>query len=244
MFASSLLPDTLVDRSIVIRSQRRTRSEPVERFRRRGVEAEANGLRDRLDAWAAEATDALERARPELPDELDDRAQDAWEPLLAIADLAAGTWPEQARAAALALSGVERREEESLGLRLLADLHRIFHDGDVDRLATVESLAALHADEEAPWGELWARRETADAEPTRRRRRGRTTSARARSAWTTKTTAKGYPSASFEEAWDATYRLFRVPSRHSVTTRMGHAQNGLQPSTAPNTAQTRMNTGL
>ena len=46
----------------------------------------------------------LEAALPEIPDDLNDRAQDNWEPLLAIADLAAGDWPNTARPAAKALS--------------------------------------------------------------------------------------------------------------------------------------------
>lgn len=41
--------------------------------------------------------DRLSYASPHLPDELDDRAQDCWEPLLAIADLAGGGWPVRAR---------------------------------------------------------------------------------------------------------------------------------------------------
>lgn len=52
-----------------------------------------------LREWEARA-----RVRPELPDELDDRAQGIWEVLLAIADVAGEDWPERARQAARALS--------------------------------------------------------------------------------------------------------------------------------------------
>jgi Protein of unknown function (DUF3631) len=72
---------------------RRTREERVERFRRRDVAPAAEELLDRLTDWLEPQIEELRRARPELPDELDDRAQDIWEPLLAIADLAGGDWP-------------------------------------------------------------------------------------------------------------------------------------------------------
>ena len=66
----------------------------VERFRRRDVAAEGEMLA-RPPCRLARAAARLppRRARPALPDELDDRAQDVWEPLLAIADLAGGDWP-------------------------------------------------------------------------------------------------------------------------------------------------------
>ncbi len=82
------LPDTISDRSIPISLKRRTRDESVERFRLRDVEAEGHALRDRLTDWLEPQRDHLHASRPRLPDELDDRAQDVWEPLLAIADIA------------------------------------------------------------------------------------------------------------------------------------------------------------
>jgi Protein of unknown function (DUF3631) len=69
----------------------------VERFRRREVEPEGHSLRDRLADWLEPQADHLAACRPALPDELDDRAQDVWEVLLAVTDLASGDWPEKAR---------------------------------------------------------------------------------------------------------------------------------------------------
>ena len=82
------LPDTVADRAIPIRLKRRTRDRTVERFRLRDVGPEGHSLRDRLADWLEPHRDHLVESRPALPDELDDRAQDVWEPLLAIADLA------------------------------------------------------------------------------------------------------------------------------------------------------------
>ena len=82
------LPDTVVDRAIPMRLKRRTRGNAVERFRLREVQPEGHDLRDRLSSWLESCLDDLAESRPGLPDELDDRAQDVWEPLLAIADRA------------------------------------------------------------------------------------------------------------------------------------------------------------
>ena len=38
-----------------------------------------------------------------MPDGIEDRDADVWEPLLAVADAAGGTWPSRARVAAVAL---------------------------------------------------------------------------------------------------------------------------------------------
>lgn len=82
------LPDTITDRSIPIRLKRRTRAEKVERFRLRDVGPQGYELRDRLAEWLEPQRDYLAATRPALPGELDDRVQDVWEPLLAVADLA------------------------------------------------------------------------------------------------------------------------------------------------------------
>ena len=102
------VPETVADRAIDIRMKRKRPGEQPERFYRRQVVAAAVEPRARLAAWAAAQADALAEARPELPDELDDRAADGWEPLLAIAAAAGGDWPARARRAALALSGGPR----------------------------------------------------------------------------------------------------------------------------------------
>jgi hypothetical protein len=52
-----------------------------------------------------------------------------------IADAAAGEWPQRARTAALALSAGDRRDEDSLGVRLLADIQAIFEERATDRMA-------------------------------------------------------------------------------------------------------------
>jgi hypothetical protein len=119
----------------------------------RDVEEEVQPLRERLSAAASDSIGALSTARPELPAELDDRAADCWEPLLAIADLVGGDWPERARRAARLLSTKER-EDDSLGVKLLSDIRDLFDKRGCGRIARTELVAALVAFEERPWGDL------------------------------------------------------------------------------------------
>ena len=61
-----------------------------------------------------------------MPIELNDRAADNWRPLLAIADLAGGEWPQLAREAALILSG--EAQDGAINVELLKDTWLAFGD--------------------------------------------------------------------------------------------------------------------
>jgi hypothetical protein len=155
------LPETVEQRSIVVRMKRRSATEKVARLRRRQVGPEAAVLRGRIASWATANVAALEHAEPALPDELDDRAQDIWEPLMAIADAAGGEWPARARAAALTLFAARRDDEATIGVRLLTDIHAAFGD---DRALSSGDLAGRLAEiEGSPWAEWSDRGFTAHA---------------------------------------------------------------------------------
>jgi hypothetical protein len=147
------LPATVMDRAVVIRMRRRAPNEPVERFVFGDAVRELAPIREALQAWATQAVGTLRGARPDIPAALDDRAAEAWSPLLAIADLVGGEWPARAREAALVLSSATAREDDSIGVRLLADIRHIFDERGVDRLSTAELVEALNAIETARWGE-------------------------------------------------------------------------------------------
>ena len=145
------LPDTIADLAIKIEMKRKTTGEPVERFYVRDAAPIAGPLRDRLAAWAQANAGTLVVARPELPDELSDRAGEAWEPLLAIADLAGGTWPARGREAALHLSAsMEADDAASRGVQLLAAIRVAV--GDRPNIATSELLNAVNADDDLAFG--------------------------------------------------------------------------------------------
>jgi hypothetical protein len=146
------------DRSVPIRLERKLRSDRVERFRRRRVLAEAEALTATIAAWVETHGDALEAAEPDLPEELDDRAQEVWEPLLAIAEAAGGIWPERARQAALALAAAVDVEEDNPRVELLRDLRAQFEKHSVDAMSSKKLCVALNAIEEAQWGSWGSRR--------------------------------------------------------------------------------------
>ncbi|QES13000.1 hypothetical protein DEJ45_11680 [Streptomyces venezuelae] len=148
------LPDTIMDRAVVLRMQKRKPGENVAPFRSRHSVPELNALRDRLAAWLTPLRGTAHRLVPPMP--VEDRAADTWEPLVIVADLAGGHWPAQARAACLAMTRTElvQDEQTTLKTRLLRDIRRVFEQqGDTEALRSHDLLAALIQDAEAPWAE-------------------------------------------------------------------------------------------
>jgi hypothetical protein len=141
------LPTTVADRSIPIRMKRRAPTEPIARFRDRQARAEAAAIR--LSVPASLVPDVP------VPEALNDRAADSWEPLLVIADTVGHGWPERARAASLSLSC--EVVEGSSGIRLLGDIREAFDQRAVDHLGTAELLDYLHQLDEAPWGDWYGK---------------------------------------------------------------------------------------
>jgi hypothetical protein len=78
------LPDTLGDRCIIIRMQKKSTDQKCERLR----DLDVVNLPARCAEFARHHADAIAKARPQIPNGLSDRAADIWEPLLALADLA------------------------------------------------------------------------------------------------------------------------------------------------------------
>ena len=143
------LADTIMDRAIVLTLRRKLPDETIERLRyaRPGLfEALAAKLARFGDDYGA----AIGRARPEIPEALNDRAQDNWEPLIAIADLAGAHWPKDARRAALAISG-DGKDGHSTGEELLSDIRDIFDADNTGRISMAELVKRLTEDEMAPW---------------------------------------------------------------------------------------------
>jgi hypothetical protein len=194
------LPDTVADRSIPIELKRRRPSEAVERFRLRKVGPEALPLQSAAAAWAEAHLKALAEAEPELPDDLDDRAQDITEPLLAIAEEVGGEWPERARSAAIELlTGEHRQDAESLGIQLLRDIRKAFDaKKSEDRVATGKLLEQLLKPDDAPWRSL--RGEPLDA--TKLARLLKPYRIRPEKLRDGSDTFRGYRRASFEDAWE------------------------------------------
>jgi putative DNA primase/helicase len=144
-------PETLADRCIIITMQRKTPAEKCERLRNL-KETESAELRRRCAEFVEQHRNEIAKAEPAIPEGLNDRAADIWEPLLVLADLAGGDWPERGRQAALALSGGE--QTNNLISTLLLDCLLIFVQGKAERMFTRELVQKLNAFPPRPWREL------------------------------------------------------------------------------------------
>lgn len=143
------LADTVMDRAIVLELRRKLPDETVMRLRH----AEGGLFEDlaaKLARLASDNREALRACRPHLPPQLNDRAQDNWEPLLAIAGIAGGEWPALARHAALHLSG-SGEDGGTVGNELLADIREVFDTKRVTRISTADLITELCADDEKSW---------------------------------------------------------------------------------------------
>lgn len=142
------LPVTLADRCIVFRLHRKTVQEQCERLKHfRAGDVQRKCLRFVLDHAAEIAS-----AEPAIPGELNDRAADVWEPLLVIADLAGGPWPERARNAALALAAGSG-DSHPMSV-LLFDAYMQFQIAKAQRMFSWELVQRLNEYGERPWKEL------------------------------------------------------------------------------------------
>ena len=146
------LPDSTMSRGIVLNLRRKFPHESVVRMRHAD-----SGLFERVAAkltrFAEDYSQQVRLARPSLPDELSDRAQDNWEPLLAIAECAGPEWLRRATDAALKLSSTDS-QAVSTGNQLLADINDVFAgrlDTHGPKISTAELIDALVADTEKPW---------------------------------------------------------------------------------------------
>jgi Protein of unknown function (DUF3631) len=152
------LPDTIMSRAIIVRMRRRGPADRVSPFRSRANDGEGHQLRDDLAYWAAKVGKEVGDAWPTLPDNIVDRPAEIWEPLIAVADAAGGSWPIVARDACVALCAVAQDRTASLGVRLLGDLRTVFaHDDAMHTETILERLAdgeesGLEAD--SPWADL------------------------------------------------------------------------------------------
>lgn len=143
------LADTLMDRAIVLELRRKTPDETVERLRHAEPELFST-LAAKLARFAQDYRKQVRDSRPHLPEKLNDRAQDNWESLLAIAEIAGRDWGEKARKAALMMAGADENNL-SIGVQLLTDIREILSKHTHEHIFTHQLLEALCEDDEADW---------------------------------------------------------------------------------------------
>jgi putative DNA primase/helicase len=143
------LPDSTMSRGIILNLRRKLPHEKVERLRHANRHV-FESLRPQLARFALDYGEEVRSAKPHLPDALNDRQQDNWEPLLAIASCAGPEWFDRATQAALKLS-IEADSLTNSGNELLADIQEIFETKNKDKITTSELISALVNDEEKSW---------------------------------------------------------------------------------------------
>jgi len=149
------LPDTVLDRAVIVRMRRRAPDEHVEQYRERTCRGEGGKLRQELAEWALANEHRIGDPWPTMPAGVYDRPADVWEPLLAVADVAGGDWPKRARAACVAFVTGARDQVASRGTQLLQDVHTVF--GDRSAMSSAELCKQLAEIEEAPWGDMYGK---------------------------------------------------------------------------------------
>ena len=148
------LPDTLEDRALVIQLKRKESGEAVERMRASRVD-ELLPLRRMLARWVADNEISLANADPDVPEQLNDRAQDNARCLCAIADVAGGNWPKTIRTALIGMAAMRAGEErKSKGVMLLTDIGDILELWKGGRIKSTDLVAELVSIEDGPW-EVW-----------------------------------------------------------------------------------------
>ncbi len=155
-------------RSIEIRMRRRRADEDIQPLSSAAL-ADLDRLNQVASLWAIENLGALAAATPVMPGGLINRARDNWNPLVAIADLAGGDWPDLARSAAAIMSG--DAEEQSKGVKLLGGIRRVLEAKGDSRISSESLCRALSDLEDAPWADhvggpvLTTRRLAAELKP-------------------------------------------------------------------------------
>ena len=215
------LPPTLADRSIVTQMQRRRADENVRRFRFSRAIAEAETIRSAIEKQTQASTNEVAAVYADLPALvfLGDRDEELFAPLFAVCSVFAPARLAELERCAKTLCGTKADDAEnnSLAVRLLADLCRLWPDGDENWL-TAGMLATLKNEEDSPWGA------ESEMNPRRLARMLRAFGLRSRQVRTSTGAGKGYTRAEFEAASSP---YLTAGNETSETTRMNTGENEL-----------------
>jgi putative DNA primase/helicase len=143
------LPDSTMSRAIVFNMRRKLPSESVHRLRHAEMSV-FDEFKSKLARFALDYEAQIKASRPVMPDELSDRAQDNWEPLLAIAGCAGADYLQRATEAALKLS-ITNDSSVSIGTELLQSIRLIFEDQGILKISSATLVDELMSRKDQPW---------------------------------------------------------------------------------------------
>lgn len=147
------LPDATMTRTIVVVMQRRRKEQQIEAFQPRMHLPIGRAIGEALGAWVQSHALELAAAWPDLPDGVEDRDAEKWSPLLALADVAGGPWPERiAKACDEFVNGVSAEPVVPPLAQLLADIQTVWTG---ERLSSADLCGRLLALQGAKWGSIW-----------------------------------------------------------------------------------------
>jgi hypothetical protein len=153
------MPETITGRSVILRMKRNIGKRLS--YRPRKHKAEGAALAGKLAAWSKTVFDKVQDIEPIMPDQLNDREQDKWEPLFIVGQLADVTtvtpvtdvtgnlgWLERIKDAALELSEEDKdTDTTSKSELLLKDIENI----SFDKISTFNLLIEINKIDESSW---------------------------------------------------------------------------------------------
>ena len=148
--------DTLMDRSIVLRLERKSRDVDVARFSGRVVEKDGLVYARQIARWAADHVKEMRQAEGHAPRPkwLGDRECDNWSTIFAVAEVAGGRWPDVMLSAAKTLR-LSTDDEADYRERLIHDMRSVFEEaGSPEVIKSGDLAEQLNEIETAPWGDF------------------------------------------------------------------------------------------
>jgi len=148
--------DTVEDRSVVVHLKRKLKTDKIEGFNERR-KAELYPIQRMLARWYEDNQISLRSCDPQVPESLNDRAQDNVRALCAIADVVGGHWPETLRQAFVGLAQArEEAQQVSNGVMLLHDIAEVLEGYTDPKIGSGELQQKLVFLEDSAW-EHWNR---------------------------------------------------------------------------------------
>ena len=147
------LPDTLKDRSIVINLARKM---PGEKIVKTGLDFAENCMNTRsmCRRWADDNIATLKNSSVTVPPSGNDRADDNWYPLFAIANAIGGDWPEKFKKSMQQFVSVS--DDDAINIKLLSDIRHIFEENSFIKIFSRDLVEQLNLLPESPWAD-WNR---------------------------------------------------------------------------------------
>lgn len=145
------LSPTIADRAVEVRCERKLVTDTVVKLPI-SHDDDCLPIRQKSLRWSEDNAATLRNALPTIPNINNDRAQDNWMPLLAVADAIGGKWPDMARAAMEQIESKSGDDSSSdIAIELLNDMRSVLAKYHHDNIFSVELVRWLNALDDRPW---------------------------------------------------------------------------------------------